>query len=550
MKEKSENQRKSRTRPLLIGVIVDVSSSMSRNWKNKGNKSLPKIEVIRDTFNKQLGKISLFLEAHDEVKPRVHIFCLGMGFVLPQTFISVRLENGEEQKLEDGNKTVTRSDIVCDLIALSEMVPTHSLIEQVRINLNKRWMQYSGTILNQSSIEDDVFSKLRFYIRDTLRLTASSKLEKGWRVSLKAILKKDFLTKFNLGNNILEALEKNIKEWEEKILIESDIEADKFFNNIIKHADEIFQNNQQQYIDFIKKEATDFAQYECSKILELLTLGYNKSKILSQFNETKALDLAKIIYQKLDLDVRKSIALAWNINKINLIITEKGLGGSLDHKEVKRLTEQCIQKHGWSILKPFVENIVTDLFVTTFEELVKHMIPRWLHIAARREITRPIKQVKAILPEVSQQDIYSNTYMFGSTPIDEALERSTHRFLEKAHTSKRKILLIISDGEYETEHSTYLINMLKSIGVIVICCYISNKNVISKLTSKFSYLWPSGARVMFHMASKIEDHPDITNQLSQNGIEFPDSTKLFIQVNHPDILGQIMDAMTLSSQEI
>ncbi len=63
--------------PVLVGVIVDVSSSMRRNWRNRNGKQLPRIEVIRDTLNKwireeqQLRKIQA-----DNIK----IFCLGMGF--------------------------------------------------------------------------------------------------------------------------------------------------------------------------------------------------------------------------------------------------------------------------------------------------------------------------------------------------------------------------------------------------------------------------------------------------------------------------------------
>jgi hypothetical protein len=186
--------------------------------------------------------------------------------------------------------------------------------------------------------------------------------------------------------------------------------------------------------------------------------------------------------------------------------------------------------------------------VKSFEEQAKLMLPRWLQIATRREITRPIRQIATILPETTEETVYSNEYMFGSTPIDEALERSTHRFLDKANKSKQKVLLIISDGEYESNSPIYLADMLKSTGVTIVCCYISSRNVVSELMSKFSSRWPKGAQTLFEMASTTEDNPDIVAQLAQNDITIPDNAKLLIQINHSDILGKLVDALMVSER--
>jgi hypothetical protein len=40
--------------PVLIGVLIDVSNSMRRNWRNKGGKKLPRIKVIKDALNKRI----------------------------------------------------------------------------------------------------------------------------------------------------------------------------------------------------------------------------------------------------------------------------------------------------------------------------------------------------------------------------------------------------------------------------------------------------------------------------------------------------------------
>jgi hypothetical protein len=545
MDRNTQNETRKKARPILMGVIIDASSSMSKNWNNKRGKKLPKIEVIRNTFNRHFNRIYQLTKSKNNNIPNINLFCLGIGFIVPQTFVAVRIEEGKEETINT-DQQIIRSDIICDLIALSELVPSKSLIEQVRESLNKRWNQYSSSIINQTSFKQDVFTQLKSYIRDTLRSSATGNLSRNWRITLKSGVEKYQISDYEIGRKIVSNLDKYIHGWQEKIITKSDLEAERFFNNIIKESDNIFQSNQQEYTKFIYDTIVDFAKSECQKILNLLTLGYDHKSVINTFNEYKALNLAKTIYSKLDLDVRKSIAVAWNINKINLVLAEKELRGSLDHKQVQRITEQCIQKYGWSILKPFVEKMVTDIFIKTFEDEAKQMIPKWLTIASRREVIRPIKDITAILPETSEQNIYSKSFMFGTTPINEALERASHRFLEKSHKPKQKILLIVSDGEYQTSEAIYLTEQLKNIGVIVICCYISNRNIASKLMSTFSPRWPDGAKMMFQMASTSTDHPELIERLLQNGIEMPDNKKLFIQVNHSDILGDLMDALMLS----
>ena len=40
--------------PVLIGVLIDVSNSMQRSWRNTDGKQLPRIEVVRDALNKRI----------------------------------------------------------------------------------------------------------------------------------------------------------------------------------------------------------------------------------------------------------------------------------------------------------------------------------------------------------------------------------------------------------------------------------------------------------------------------------------------------------------
>ena len=68
---------------ILLGILVDVSHSMSNNWPNKSGKELPRIEVIRDTLNKKLKEEQIRRRTQQHNLDNIDIFCLGMGFRFP-----------------------------------------------------------------------------------------------------------------------------------------------------------------------------------------------------------------------------------------------------------------------------------------------------------------------------------------------------------------------------------------------------------------------------------------------------------------------------------
>jgi hypothetical protein len=69
--------------PVLIGVLVDVSNSMRRNWRKKGSKKLPRIQVIKEALNKRIKEEQRLHQSEEASIDEVEIFCLGMGFKAP-----------------------------------------------------------------------------------------------------------------------------------------------------------------------------------------------------------------------------------------------------------------------------------------------------------------------------------------------------------------------------------------------------------------------------------------------------------------------------------
>ncbi|HCR72725.1 MAG TPA: hypothetical protein DIW23_14875 [Anaerolineae bacterium] len=122
-------QLSSSNKPLLVGIIIDVSSSMRRNWKNKEGKRLPQIEIIKDGLNRQIRKIKSIYSEKPETK-EVELFCIGMGFKRPQKkWRLVDLSRNKEKPLEDTAETLIDATVVCDILALTEIIPTKADLE-------------------------------------------------------------------------------------------------------------------------------------------------------------------------------------------------------------------------------------------------------------------------------------------------------------------------------------------------------------------------------------------------------------------------------------
>lgn len=278
-------------------------------------------------------------------------------------------------------------------------------------------------------------------------------------------------------------------------------------------------------------------------LLVLITLGHEPERAFDYFDEDKVRQISQQIYEHLDNQVRRSILVAWTLNRGGLFLTVKRLGASLNSKEIQALTEKCVQKHSWEVLEPFVSDTVKNIFTTNFKVQAEKQIPDWIGLAASREVSRSLKQVANLLPDSLQDSIYSDKYMFGSTPIEDAIKKASVRFLDRSWKTREKILIIISDGEFETDSPLITALLLKKAGITVICCYLTNQDVITKLTNSSSRFWPTGAKKLFDMASSIDENEQVAKTILDKGFQMTEGTKLFLQVNNSSLLESMLEVV-------
>lgn len=138
--------------------------------------------------------------------------------------------------------------------------------------------------------------------------------------------------------------------------------------------------------------------------------------------------------------------------------------------------------------------------------------------------------------------------IFGNTPMREALEKMYARFrteLDKYAHGKEitSILLLVSDGDPTDGDPEPPAENIRSLGVTIVSCYITDSDVSSPRVLKASPddKWPEGAKRLFRMSSVIELNSPLSHYLLRQGWTIEDGAKCFIQVNHSEVLEEFVD---------
>lgn len=525
-------------KPLLIGILIDVSSSMQRNWQNKDGKKLPRIEVIQEALNSRLKKISLLSPKGNKIQP-ISLFCLGMGFKRPIYLSGVELKFGHEKKLESGSEEKVLADIICDIFALSEIIPAKQILDQLDTTINSKWNNYARELLEQVKTDDDIYDQLQSYIQGTLYKSGDEWLYHSFLYKSYDYVKRiRRIQKFGITKQILAKLSRQIEARQRELEILPSKEGSRYFNSIINCTEVLFQKKRDGYQQFIKESLDDFVGAQVKELLYLLSIGYPFEKVLAEFKEEKVRERADVIYRYLEGEVKSSIEMTCANHLKNLKDTKKRLNASLDFERVGELTKECIKKYSWNILHPFVEKTVKDLFEGSFKAEARKQFPKWIGLASNREVVISLNSIPIgnVFPDTFGSSLYSEEFMFGSTPINEAMDIVSMRLLDQTYTTWDKVLVIISDGEFKSDFPIYLADLLKKADVLIISCCVTDSDIMTKLISKYAETWPKGAKNLFEIASTIDSEHQLAQIAARNRTQLPEGKKWFYQINHSETL--------------
>ncbi len=144
--------------------------------------------------------------------------------------------------------------------------------------------------------------------------------------------------------------------------------------------------------------------------------------------------------------------------------------------------------------------------------------------------------------------------VFGNSPLGTALEQTFSRLMKERQNAPdqelRPAILIVSDGlptDAKLIDPLALAEKIKRSGTPIVCCFVTNRNIGHpwKLRRKPRRWWPRAARLMFSMASSLEEWPEFTHSLVKSRFKAKKHAKFFIQVNHTEHLQNFIEAFIL-----
>jgi hypothetical protein len=131
--------------------------------------------------------------------------------------------------------------------------------------------------------------------------------------------------------------------------------------------------------------------------------------------------------------------------------------------------------------------------------------------------------------------------LYGATPLSNAATIILQR-LNRIPSKGRKVLFVVSDGEPTDGDPRPAFASIAEQGVEIVSCFLNDASVVDprRLYSQPDPEWCSGARLMFDISTNIAGSGPIASSLTSRGWILDASSKLFVQLNHEDILEEFM----------
>jgi hypothetical protein len=131
------------------------------------------------------------------------------------------------------------------------------------------------------------------------------------------------------------------------------------------------------------------------------------------------------------------------------------------------------------------------------------------------------------------------------------LRQTFDRLLQESRLPQNKglrpAIVIISDGIPTDFDPSLLAEKIKSYGIPIVCCFVTNRNIGRPwlLPQRMKWFWPEAAKLMFSLSSSVDEWPAFREKLQQSRFVLKKQSKLFIQINHAEYLQNFMEAVLL-----
>ena len=140
--------------------------------------------------------------------------------------------------------------------------------------------------------------------------------------------------------------------------------------------------------------------------------------------------------------------------------------------------------------------------------------------------------------------------MFGATPMLEGVNAAAKRISnEKRRLNPSGVVLfILSDGEpTDSEPSDIIraIEQFRTDDTVIVSCYVTDHDITSPrvLYGKPQSGWPTGADLMFNVASEVPHNTPFHHYLKEHQWNVEIGSRLFTQVNQSEVLAEFLQVI-------
>lgn len=210
-------------------------------------------------------------------------------------------------------------------------------------------------------------------------------------------------------------------------------------------------------------------------------------------------------------------------------------------------TKELVQSLGLGSLVNLGESISRSIGEEKIRERIALELRDRLNAGLRTagETTLSIEDVAQLWESGTEVLSNATEVVLGNTPMVAVLERLAIRFENELRSRSKEtvqILFILSDGEPTDGNPLPIAEKLKTQGVKIITCFVTDEDIAQPKTlfGEEEAHWNAGASLMYEMASNLGNNSEIAKFLLRKGWTIQQNPKLFVQLNHSETLDEFV----------
>lgn len=572
--QQTQSRERNSTRPhgTLLGVVLDLSGSMYESIGNNAGGQFSRIEGLSEAFRHVMDDVQLFIKEHPaEGRIPLRLFVHGFGFY----------------PLDNSTLKSSVGDVFAILTQLDEQVKRY---EPLRPEIENTWTEQVAQVVEEGKISGDAKEELQMFVEQELKEQAiqaeqqrsTARFQRWCESTCQRLSAFDtrlrtriahyqgwgrVLLPFAIGllwllrgpALALSALNRRFEAWLQRKLTAMRENAHAYAaqqaEKVVAFTTQALEAHRAAIATAIEASLIDFLDAEAFKMIRLY---HTKSSALQRkraFDRQALQQVYEHVSQQIGEIMSPHANSAWNKSVFLLKQAAKALKIKPNWEILQEKTIRCAHQVVWETITPEVKSKAKTLARSRFTRAVLITI---VQATKDQQRTLALEEVSEL---IKQQDVTGISVrelpIAGPSPLGLTLGQTFVRVCEEARLPQNEgllpAILIISDGiptDANVTDSTSLAEKIKQVHIPIVCCYVTNKNIGHPwaLRQRPGWFWPEAAKLMFSMASSVDEWPQFAVRLTESRFTVKKRAKLFIQINHTEYLRSFIEAILLPVQ--